>query len=47
VLRERAAWEPLDEVKAEAHIVLRTDRNVDASVEDVKALLDERLRQLA
>ncbi len=47
VLRERAAWEPLDEVKAEAHIVLRTDRGVDASVEDVKALLDGRLRQLA
>jgi predicted kinase len=46
VLREREAWDPLDEVDAEAHVVLRTDRSVDRLVEDLRAVLDERLRRL-
>lgn len=42
-LREQQAWEPLDELPAAAHIVLRTDRDVDQIVGDVLALLDRRL----
>jgi len=45
VLREQAAWEPLEEVPARAHIPLRTDRSVDSLMADLQALLDERLRE--
>ncbi len=43
VVRERAAWEPLDEVPSRAHLTLRTDRPVQAVVSDLIGLLDERL----
>lgn len=43
VLRERAAWEPLDEVPARAHLAVRTDRPVPSIVADLLGLLDERL----
>ena len=46
-LREARSWEPLDEVPAEAHLTLRTDRPVERIVDDVMALLDGRLRELA
>jgi aminoglycoside phosphotransferase family enzyme/predicted kinase len=47
VLRERTAWEPLDEVAPAAHMTLRTDRPVELIIDDVVALLDERLAGLA
>jgi predicted kinase len=40
VLREQAAWEPLDEVPALAHLPLRTDRPVRLVVADLLGLLD-------
>ena len=43
MIREQAAWDPLDEVPAEAHLVVRTDRPVPEIVADVMALLDQRL----
>ncbi|MHB1568266.1 MAG: bifunctional aminoglycoside phosphotransferase/ATP-binding protein [Solirubrobacteraceae bacterium] len=43
VLRERANWEPLSEVAAGAHILLRSDRPVHEMVSDVLALMDRRL----
>jgi aminoglycoside phosphotransferase family enzyme/predicted kinase len=43
VLREQAAWDPLDEVAAGAHVPLRTDRPVHSIVADLLGLLDERL----
>ncbi len=43
VERERHAWAPLDEVPANAHVTLRTDRPVAAAVADLTALLDARL----
>jgi hypothetical protein len=43
VIREQAAWDPLDEVAADAHLSLRTDRPVAEIVADVMALLDRRL----
>jgi aminoglycoside phosphotransferase family enzyme/predicted kinase len=43
VAREFAAWEPLDEVPASAHLSLRTDRPPEEIVGDVMALLDRRL----
>jgi aminoglycoside phosphotransferase family enzyme/predicted kinase len=43
VTRERSTWEPLDEIPAGAHIALRTDRPLDEIIEDVRALLDQRL----
>jgi aminoglycoside phosphotransferase family enzyme/predicted kinase len=45
VLRERAAWEPLDEVPADACLTLRTDRDVEATLTDLTALVDQRGRQ--
>ncbi len=42
-LREGERWEPLDEIPANAHLPLRTDRAIDAILTDVIALLDERL----
>jgi hypothetical protein len=46
VERERAAWEPLDEVPADAHVTLRTDRDADSLVADLLSLLDQRLARL-
>jgi aminoglycoside phosphotransferase family enzyme/predicted kinase len=43
VMRERHAWEPLDEVPARAHLMLRSDQAVEAILTDLIALLDERL----
>jgi hypothetical protein len=40
-------WEPLDEVAADAHLTLRTDRDVAAVLADVVALLDQRLGPLS
>jgi uncharacterized protein len=44
--RESSAWEPLDELPPEAHVTLRTDRPVEAQLEDLRALLDTRIGQL-
>jgi aminoglycoside phosphotransferase family enzyme/predicted kinase len=46
VARERTVWEPLDELSAEAHVTLRSDRSVEAQLADLRALLDRRLAQL-
>jgi uncharacterized protein len=43
VERESERWQPLDEVLAASHLILRTDRAVEAIADDVVALLDERL----
>jgi hypothetical protein len=43
VMRERDAWEPLDEVPAQRHLALRTDRPVESILADLLALLNERL----
>ncbi len=43
VVRESAMWEPLQEVVPEAHIVLRSDRPVEAQLADLMALLDQRV----
>ena len=43
VLRESSSWEPLDELAPEAHVTLRTDRPVEAQLEDLRALLDRRI----
>lgn len=43
VIREREAWEPLDEVPAQRHLALRTDRPVQDLVSDLTAMLDQRL----
>jgi aminoglycoside phosphotransferase family enzyme/predicted kinase len=44
---EQQAWEPLDEVPASRHLVLRTDRPVEETLAEVLALLDGRLALLA
>ena len=46
VMREASAWEPLDELAPEAHVTLRSDRPVEAQLEDLRALLDRRIGQL-
>jgi aminoglycoside phosphotransferase family enzyme/predicted kinase len=46
VARERQAWEPLEEVPAEAHLVIRADRPVERQLADLIALLDERIKRL-
>ena len=46
VMRESSAWEPLDELPPEAHVTLRSDRRVEAQLEDLRALLDRRIGQL-
>ena len=46
VMRESSAWEPLDELPPEAHVTLRSDRPVEAQLEDLRALLDRRMGQL-
>jgi aminoglycoside phosphotransferase family enzyme/predicted kinase len=40
--RQRREFEPLDEVRADRHLVLRTDRAVEEIADDVEALLDAR-----
>ena len=47
VMRESSAWEPLDELAPEAHVTLRSDRPAEAQLEDLRALLDRRISQLA
>ena len=47
VVRESSAWEPLDELPPEAHVTLRSDRPVDAQLEDLRALLDTRIGPLS
>ncbi|MGZ4220635.1 MAG: bifunctional aminoglycoside phosphotransferase/ATP-binding protein [Solirubrobacteraceae bacterium] len=47
VLREHAAWEPLDELPANAHLLLRTDRRLQQTLGDLLALLDRRLEAAA
>jgi uncharacterized protein len=41
VLHESTAWEPLDEVPADACLTLRTDRDVDATLTDLTALVGQ------
>lgn len=43
VVRESSTWEPLQEVAPEAHLVLRSDRPVQAQIADLMALLDQRV----
>ncbi|MGA9860329.1 MAG: AAA family ATPase [Solirubrobacteraceae bacterium] len=43
VAATHGSWEPLDEVPAETHVVLRTDRPVQIVIDELIALLDERL----
>ena len=47
VMRESSTWEPLDELPPEAHLTLRSDRRVEAQLEDLRALLDRRIGRLA
>src|SRR5262249_26771123 len=47
VQRERTSWEPLDEVPAAAHVIVRTDRPLEEIIGDVMALLDRRLQARA
>lgn len=46
VERERETWEPLDEVVADAHITVRTDRPAPDALADVLGGLDRRLGRL-
>jgi uncharacterized protein len=46
VMRESSAWEPLDELPAEAHLTLRSDRPVETQLDDLRALIDRRIAQL-
>jgi len=46
VVRESSRWEPLDEVAPEAHLTLRSDRPVEAQLQDLLACLDRRIGQL-
>jgi uncharacterized protein len=43
VMHERSAWEPLDELPAEAHVTLRSDRPVEDQLADLRSLLDRRI----
>ncbi len=45
VLRERARWQPLDELPPRSHLLLRTDQPPPAILGDLLALLDQRLEQ--
>jgi uncharacterized protein len=47
VVRESSTWEPLDELPPEAQLTLRSDRRVEAQLEDLCALLDRRIGRLA
>lgn len=44
VLEQAESWEPLDEIDAQAHLTLRSDRPAEQVLEDALALLDRRLR---
>lgn len=44
-MREAMNWRPLHEISAQAHVVLRTDRPLERILEDVMALLDQRLQR--
>lgn len=46
VAREMHSWEPLDEVSAGAHLLLRADLPVELQLADVSALIDQRLISL-
>jgi hypothetical protein len=41
VMRERTAWEPLDEVPADAQLVLRTDGDIETTLADLTAWIDQ------
>jgi hypothetical protein len=47
VMRECSAWEPLDELPPDAHLMVRSDRPLAAQPADLLALLDRRIGQLA
>jgi aminoglycoside phosphotransferase family enzyme/predicted kinase len=46
VMRERRAWEPLDEVSATNHIILRSDRPAREQIADLVGALDGRVCRL-
>lgn len=43
VAREQTRWQPLDEVPADAHLIVRTDRPISHILADVIGAVDERL----
>lgn len=43
VMLERSSWDPLDEVAAADHLVLRSDRSTDDILADLLGLLDRRI----
>jgi hypothetical protein len=43
VMHEAQTWEPLDEIEASRHVVLRTDRPLAEIISDPTALLDQRV----
>jgi hypothetical protein len=45
VERERISWVDLDEIPADAHVLWRTDRPVEATVAELATVLDERLKR--
>jgi uncharacterized protein len=45
VERERTSWTALDEVPGNSHVLLRTDRPLEAAVAELTAVLDERLKR--
>ena len=45
VERERSSWVELDEIPAAVHLLLRTDRRVQAAVAELAAVLDERSKR--
>lgn len=42
VLRERDQWDPLDEVRADAHLILRSDQPLTMLIDELSNRLDER-----
>jgi len=42
--RQLAEFEPLDEVPPDSHLALRTDRPLEALLDDLEAALDAQLR---
>jgi len=42
-MHEAQTWEPLDEIEASRHVVLRTDRRLAEIISDLIALLDQRV----
>lgn len=47
VMRERERWQPLDEVRGDAHLLVRTDRPVEQILAEIMTVLDERLWRAA